>query len=143
MVRATFSDEPKRVDYELKRTGASTFLIDWRSSVIWNPMTFVAFKANGSSKPVTFRVSAKLDTYFNYAWRQLATTHYSLSAFQPGHDESIHAYVPKFGNEKLFELLKDAEYHAIMLTLSLRPGEPLDMADGVVWRMDWHDDPAE
>lgn len=137
--------DPHRVEYELKRVTSDTFKIDWRSSVEYNPTTFIAFKAKMPAVSTIFRVWAKLDDYFNFEWRSAKGSHYSVALQDPQRNGRIHGYIPKAGDgERLFNVLQDGKEHAVMVAIKHRPNGESDMVDIVkLVSLDWRENAAE
>jgi len=95
------------------------YQIDWASSIVYNPKTVIAFKNDLATEPVTFRLVAKLDDYFNYECRGANSTHYSVRLTEEKTGESLHGYIPKKSEDgkRLYELLKDGKDAAVMVKL--------------------------
>jgi hypothetical protein len=108
----------------LKRTNAG-FKIDWRCSTGYNPMTVKSLKAQyagrkkGQTLSGTFRVYAKMGSYYNYNYLYADKTQYSID-LQDDDGDSLHGYVKKDSPDgtAYFDLLKDGESHAILADAS-------------------------
>ena len=68
--------------------------------------------------PEAFRVVGQLSTYYNYDYGSAERTHFSISLSFPD-GESLHGYVPRDSTDgqALYEVLKDGEYHRLILLL--------------------------
>ncbi len=101
------------------------FKIDWESSVVYNPMTFRALKAQRPTHSQKFRVMAELTDYYNFEFRDGGNYLYSILLSEldgtvlKKTGESLYGYIRKNSKDgaRLYELLKDGEKHAVMLNI--------------------------
>ena len=108
--------------YYLRRT-ESEFKIDWESSVIFNPMSWVEFKLTLPQQPQKFRFLAKLDEIYPYQRRdrgKLEDTYWSVGIIGVDGNRQrefvgLHGYVLKSTSDgaKLFSLLRDGKEHPV------------------------------
>ena len=101
--------------YYLKAV-AGGFLLDWKASNGYWPIPFKALMALGSRIPVTVRVTAELDTYFNFDYDP--GKYYSLRLENLERD-SLHGFIPMDHEDcsKLLALLRDGRKHRIMVAI--------------------------
>jgi len=96
--------------------------IDWKATVCYSQMTLRLFKNLRPTKPVEFRVGARLSDFY---FLHLENTHWCIDVTVRQPDlsvDSIRAYVKKSTNagQRIFERLKAAkgsEYLAMMVTM--------------------------
>lgn len=126
--------------YCVKRTDDG-FRVDWRCSSGFNAPTLSAFKAQRMQEANTFRVAARLDTYFNFEYRNHESTHYSI-AMRDRTGESIHGYIARSAPEAtaIYELLKDGQEHAVTMELVYNQVsmEPSVVGISRMVASDWH-----
>jgi hypothetical protein len=134
----------------LKKTSAG-FKIDWRCSAGYNPMTVKSLKAQyagrkkGQTLSGTFRVYAKMGSYYNYNYLYADKTQYSID-LQDDDGDSLHGYVKKDSPDGVayFDLLKDGESHAIMADASYGPGaQSNDQVNLGHFNKGWRERPEE
>ena len=103
------------------RKAPTGWRVDWPSSVGHNAPSFTAYLATRPDEATTFRVIAKLGTYYNFAYFKSDKTHYNIrirnNVAQP---TFLNGYIVRDSEDgkKLFELLKDGG--ECRLTLALR-----------------------
>ena len=104
--------------YYVKNT-KDGFKIDWEAAIGYNEMSWKAFKVSRPTKPVTMRVEAVLDDYYNYAFANAERTHYSIHFGL----ERVSGYVRKDSRlgKRLFDILKDGEEHNLVLEIRFLP----------------------
>ena len=108
--------------YYLRRTEAG-FKIDWESSVIFNPMSWMEFKLTLPRHPQKFRFLAKLEDDYPYQQfnrGKLEATYWSVSIIGVDGDGQrefvgLHGYLRKSTSdgEKMFILLRDGKEHPV------------------------------
>ena len=97
------------------------YRVDWRASYVVNPMAMAAFQASMPTEPVTWRIEAKLDTYFNYEFMGQQASYYSFRISELGERrKNIYAYGKKGAPdaEALFKRLGDGESHQVTVALA-------------------------
>lgn len=100
---------------------AGGLLLDWKASTGYWPVPLRTLKALGSAVPVTVRVIAELDDYFNYGFEP--GTHYSVLLRDLARDH-LHGFMPADCEDcsKLLAVLRDGREHRIMV--AILPKEP-------------------
>lgn len=96
------------------------FKIDWEAYTGYNPISLRTFKANLSTQPTEFRVSATIGTYYNYNYRDAKNTHWNVNISNNG--ESISGcYISKSSvlGQKLYEILKDGKEHMLIVEIKI------------------------
>ena len=121
-----FTDNELRTFY-LEKTSQG-YKIDWEMFV-YNRRSIITFKVDMPLAPETFRVHAKLSDYYNYKYRDAKQSHYSLDLSFPisqtkNDRETIYGFVERDSadGKALYDILKDGEYHKVMLMLRYPPG---------------------
>jgi hypothetical protein len=102
------------------------FQIDWECSVVYNPMTIIAYKVQQPTSVMKFRLYAKLNDYYNYQFRELKEQYYSVRLTEYKTNESIHGYIKRDSNDgkKMYEILKDGQKYPVMVNLRYLPNSP-------------------
>jgi len=97
------------------------FKIDWEASVGYNPISMKTFRANLSTQPTEFRVSATIGTYYNYNYRHAKNTHWNVSISDNDGNSISGCYISKSSAEgkRLYEILKDGKRHALILEIKI------------------------
>jgi len=130
--------------YCLKRVD-NGFVIDWRCSVGYNPMSIVTFRSVRPRTPHLFRAHAKLGSYYNYAYQDAERTHYSVELWIDS--VRIHGYVYKTDADgvRLFDALKDGRSHPILVQLQYPPGaaDADVVAIDMFWAPNWREHAVE
>lgn len=102
--------------------------IHWEASVGYNEMNLVEFKAVRPSTPITFRLIASLDDYYNYEFSNAQKDYYSIYLYDNQTQESFYVYVEKESpdGEAIFNALKSGVSKQIQLSMYIpedfRPG---------------------
>ena len=96
------------------------FKIDWEASSGYNPISTKTYKANLSTVPSEFRVTAGIDTYYNFNYRDAQITHWSIRTSDINGD-GISCYISKSSLEgkKIYEILKDGKNHDLILEIKI------------------------
>lgn len=101
-----------------------TFVVDWRCSVGYNPIPLKTFRAlHAEEQKSVFRLYGKISDYYNFEYRSAEKTHLAVE-LRDLDQENITGYLKKSVSEApaLFELLKDAKEHAVMVELMYNGG---------------------
>ena len=95
-------------------------LVDWEASYGYWPIPFKTFLALGSQKPISVRVIASLDSYFNYGFNK---NYYTSVRLKHLSGDSIHGFIHFSSTEKsrLIKDLYDGGEHRIVV--EIMPGE--------------------
>lgn len=102
------------------------YKIDWESSMLKCDMSWSEFKASKPKESTKFRVAVSLDDYYNYEFRNLSDSYWSISLSEITTERItgtkpllLYGYIPKESEDgkKLFELLKDGSEKAVILEL--------------------------
>jgi len=105
-------------EYQLVQT-KDGLKFDWAANVGFNPIAFRAWAA-GEDKLLTMRVTAQLDDYYNYHYRDGKPFFYSIACHERfgSRSELIHGYAAKGSDtgKSVLELLKDGQEHKVTLT---------------------------
>ena len=107
--------------------------IDWETSTGWNEMSLIVFKnlrPPGSAK--IFRLKARLGSYEPHPG--LAYSYHNILLFSNDPFSELHGYVKKESKlgQRLFDVLKDGETHALTLQIGLSsPADPNDRTAGI------------
>ena len=72
-----------------------TYLVDWETSVGYQPIELYDYRAKQPPEPVTFRVLLKPDAYFNYAFEDRAKWLCYRLVYPGDEDFEIFGYVPR------------------------------------------------
>ena len=111
--------------------------INWEATAGYNELSWNTFKASRPTKPVTMRVEAVLDDYYNYAFANAERTHYSIR-FRL---ERVSGYVRKDSRlgRRIFDILKDGEEHNLILKIRFLPNSsgPTDILIDDLVSEDW------
>jgi hypothetical protein len=85
-------------------------------------MTLAAYLAQRPEKPAKITVIGKLNNYYNYAYRNSVTTHYSVSLRSDSPFKSGSAWVLKDSDagRRLFDALKDGREYRMTLEIVLQ-----------------------
>jgi hypothetical protein len=129
-VKITADVSGSTLDYYLKKSKEG-YRIDWETSVGSNPVSPEEFRATKPIKPVRFRVSAKLDDYYNFEFGDAQNVSWSI-ALTDGGDENIgHGYAKKntATGQDLFKKLKDGKKHPMVVEVQCLP----NASDGSVF----------
>ena len=111
-LNVSFADAPL-LETDLVKT-PSGFLIDWRSTIAYNPMTFAAFKAVRPKTPTILRSWVSLGNLYGVpAFPE--SRFYALKLRENKTSEMLWGYLRRDGNGKTFDALKDGKEHPIML----------------------------
>lgn len=122
---------------------ADGWRVDWPCTAGFNGVPLSVVKASMPVGKAAFRVHAKLDDYYNFAFRRARKTHYSLR-IEDARGTSMHAYAPKTdAAQPLFRLLTDGNGHPVSLELEYPEGASESSTIGVtrVLSLDWFYDP--
>lgn len=108
--------------YYLKHT-MKGYRIDWESSVGFNPMSPEEFRATKPSKPIRFRIYAKLDDYYNYEFLGAKDIAYSIIIEDRNNNRLGHGYADKNSHigQVLFNKLRDGNNHEMVLDVQCLP----------------------
>ena len=125
-------------DYWIMKT-SDGYKVDWESSVVYNSMSWAAFKAQRPSGSVKFRVSGQLSDDFTGQMYGKNSDYYSIELQSCDADGTLNylslwAYVRKASadGKRLFDLLKDGKKRLLILGLSFPP----DWNSGYIVRVD-------
>ena len=96
----------------MKRT-PDGYRIDWEASLQDNPMTLEAYMAQRPLTPMTFRVAAKLATYYNYEFSNAQPGYFSIHLNSIDLIPALYGYVERRSKsgKRMYEILKDGETH--------------------------------
>lgn len=103
-----------------------TYKIDWEASVVYNEMSWAEFKASKPKNPLKFRACLKLDSYYNYEFKNKENDYWSINlseinfnSFDGSNLLNIYGYVKKDSEagKKLFEYLKDGKTKIAIIEL--------------------------
>lgn len=100
------------------------YKIDWEASMGKNPMTWKAYLAQRPTRPMLFRVAAKLSHYYNYEFMNAQDTYLSIEL--AGNTlPLIYGYVRRGSKsgKRMYEILKDGEYHHLIVKIRFLAGD--------------------
>lgn len=96
------------------------FKIDWEATTGFNPISFKTFKAGLGSATAEYRVTAEIDSYYNFSFIKAQETHWSVRLVA---DESLAGYISKStaDGKRLNEILMDGKQHQLIVELTTDP----------------------
>ena len=99
------------------------YRILWEPTTLYNPITFTKLKALMPTEAYEMRVLAKLDTYYNYEYRDAQNTCLSILLRDPRTEEMIHGYLGKQTDDasSVIDLLQDGQWHYMVVKIQYNP----------------------
>ncbi len=105
--------------YYMRKIGG-VYRIDWDASVGYNKTPWPTFSANLTKEPTEMRVVASLSDYFNFEFRRMSATHWSIELKDSISYKTIYGYVKKDSDSgrAIYNIVKDGQEHCITLAIS-------------------------
>lgn len=111
-------DISREVIYYIVKT-ENGLKIDWPGSVGYNPMKLNVYMATMPKNVMIFRLYCRLSDYYNHGYIHSQGQCYAIECTNEDGYPRIYSYILKksVDGQKLFEILKDGEYHRITLAI--------------------------
>lgn len=113
--------------YYVKRT-SDGYKIDWEASLGINEMSLKAYQVQRLINSMIFRVTAKLDDYYNYEFRNAYSGYLSVSLSDDGPGFPLYGYAKRDSKhgKRIYEILKDGEEHNLIVQVRFLRGGDYD-----------------